>query len=166
MVLLEDLWQPAQATGLTFDAWGTLRTFGDVELHLLVLFQALVPLALDGAVVHEHIGAVLLGDETVPLLGVEPLHRASSHRRSPPFLAGPNLAAVRRPRLHGRRGNCFETATMLNPLTHYKAFRAAGFMAPAALKCTNRRRSRRSPVEQRRPSCREMGGDKGVLSPP
>ncbi len=28
----------------------------------------------------------------VPLRGVEPLHRASSHRRSPPFLAGANLA--------------------------------------------------------------------------
>src|SRR6266540_7323135 len=82
MVLLEDLWQPAQATGLTFDAWGTLRTFGDVELHLLVLFQALVPLALDRTVVHEHIGAVLLGDETVALLGVEPLHGTRRHSES------------------------------------------------------------------------------------
>jgi hypothetical protein len=48
---------------------GALRTPGDIELDLLVLLEAPVPLTLDGAEVDEHIKAVVLGDEAVPLSG-------------------------------------------------------------------------------------------------
>src|SRR6266540_1742193 len=61
---------------------GTLRSLGDVELDLLVLVQVLVALARDRAEVHEHVGAVLLGDEAEPLLGAEPLHSSSCHCNS------------------------------------------------------------------------------------
>src|SRR3954469_12934992 len=65
------------ANVLRLRALGTLR---DVELDLLVLVQGLVPLALDGRVVHEDVvAAVLLCDEAEALLGVEPLHGALSH---------------------------------------------------------------------------------------
>jgi hypothetical protein len=64
-----------------------LRPFGDVELHLLVRFEALGPFALDCTVVYVHVGAVLLDDETVALLGAEPLHDAGCRDDSPPCFA-------------------------------------------------------------------------------
>src|SRR3989449_1410894 len=64
----------------------TLRTLLHVELHLLSLLQGPVTGSLDGGVVHEHISAVLLGDEPVTLLGVEPLHGAGRHGGGPPSL--------------------------------------------------------------------------------
>ena len=49
-------------------------------LNPLVLLKAAVTVSLDGGVMNEDvIGAVIRGDETVPLVGVEPLHSALSH---------------------------------------------------------------------------------------
>src|SRR4029453_17468198 len=61
---------------------GALRALRHVELDLLVLLQVLVALAGDRAEVHEHVGAVRLGDEAEALLGAEPLHGSSCHCNS------------------------------------------------------------------------------------
>src|SRR5262249_51710141 len=58
---------------------------GDLELDPVALDQALEALSLDGAEVHEHVLAVLLGDEAVPLRVVEPLHVTLSHLLLPSF---------------------------------------------------------------------------------
>src|SRR5512139_1836735 len=47
---------------------------GDLELDLLTLVEGLEALTLDLAEVDEHVVAVLLGDEAIALVGVEPLH--------------------------------------------------------------------------------------------
>src|SRR6516165_6732940 len=64
-----------------------LRALGPLAgrvLHPLVLLKAAVTVNLDGGVVNEDvIGAVVGGDETVPLVGVEPFHSALSHVPSP-----------------------------------------------------------------------------------
>src|SRR5690349_4596677 len=65
---------------------GSLLSLRNLEFDLLVLFEVAISLSLDGRVVHEHVGAILLGDEAIPLLGAEPLHGASCHKQSPPFL--------------------------------------------------------------------------------
>jgi hypothetical protein len=57
----------------------SLRAFGslnDVELDLVAFFEALIALALDGAVVHEDVGATLAAEESVSLCVVEPLYGA------------------------------------------------------------------------------------------
>src|SRR4029453_19642285 len=51
----------------------------DLELDPIPLGQALEALSLNGAEVHEHVLATLLGDEAVPLRVVEPLDRTLSH---------------------------------------------------------------------------------------
>jgi len=61
---------------------GGLETLGapaHLEFDLVALGQALETRSLNGAEVHEHVLAVLLGDETEPLRIVEPLHAALSH---------------------------------------------------------------------------------------
>src|SRR6185437_1441205 len=59
-----------------------LRALLDLVADLLAFGQLPVALAVDRAVVHEDVLlAVVLGDEPVALLGVEPLHRAGSHAR-------------------------------------------------------------------------------------
>src|SRR5215217_6466086 len=56
---------------------GTLRALHDVELHRVTLGQALEAVALDGAVVHEAILAVVVGRDEAEALGVvEPLDLA------------------------------------------------------------------------------------------
>jgi hypothetical protein len=53
-------------------------------LNPLVLLKAAVTVSLDGGVMNEDvISAIVWGDETVPLVGVEPLHSALSHVPSP-----------------------------------------------------------------------------------
>src|SRR2546423_7160873 len=76
---------------------GTLLSLGHVELDLLVLLEVPVARPLNGGEVHEHVRSALLGDEAVPLLGVEPLHDAGCHTAIPSFPGRPGLAA-RRPR--------------------------------------------------------------------
>src|SRR5262244_2809585 len=56
-----------------------LRAPAHLELDPITLGQALEARSLNGAEVHEHILATLLGDETEPLRIVEPLHAALSH---------------------------------------------------------------------------------------
>src|SRR5690242_19888099 len=66
-------------------------------LDPLVFLEAAVAVSLDGGVVDEDIGsAVVGGDETIALVGVEPLHCALSHYFSPETIfgaacAGPGL---------------------------------------------------------------------------
>src|SRR5437764_7439091 len=76
---------------------GALLPLRDLEFDLLVFLEVPVARALDGRVVHEHVRSTLLGDEAVALLGAEPLHGASCHKRSPPFLAHPSLHRDRGP---------------------------------------------------------------------
>ncbi len=54
----------------------TFLTLDNVELHIVSLLQALVPVKLDGAVMHENIRAVVAPDEPVALCVVKPLHLA------------------------------------------------------------------------------------------
>src|SRR4051794_25415993 len=59
-----------------------LRALGaldDLEADPLALFEALVPVHLDGRVVDEDVLAAVDGDEAEALLGVEPLHGALCH---------------------------------------------------------------------------------------
>src|SRR5579871_2416692 len=57
-----------------------LGALGGGELDPLVVQEAAVTISLDGGVVNEDIGgAVVGGDETIALVGVEPLHCALSH---------------------------------------------------------------------------------------
>src|SRR5262245_34567935 len=76
----------------------SLGALGDLELDLVSLSQALEPLGLDGAEVHEYVLAILLGDEAVPLRVVEPLHAALSHLCLPLLL---RLCASVMPHHHG-----------------------------------------------------------------
>src|SRR5215218_1556734 len=66
------------------DGLGALLTLGDVELDRLALVQGAI--VLDGAGVHEHVGAGLGLDEAVALVGVEPLDGSTSHAACPPLL--------------------------------------------------------------------------------
>ena len=56
-----------------------LRSFGpldDVELNLIALFEALVPLALDGTVVNEDVSPTVAAEEAVALCIVKPFYGA------------------------------------------------------------------------------------------
>src|SRR4029079_11418031 len=75
---------------------GTLLPLGHVELDLLVLLEVPVAGSRDRREVDEHVRSALLGDEAVPLLGVEPLQHAGCHTAIPSFPGPPGLA-VRRP---------------------------------------------------------------------
>ena len=59
-----------------------LAALGHVELDALTLFQRTVTVALDGAEVHEDVGATIARDEPIPLLIVEPLDGAGSQDRA------------------------------------------------------------------------------------
>lgn len=75
--VLEDL---VSADHVDVGGLGALGALDNLELHAVVLVEALEARALDGAEVREHVGgAVLGGDEAEALFGVEPLHDASSH---------------------------------------------------------------------------------------
>src|SRR6516162_7319086 len=79
--------QPIRPNGLErVDLLG-LRALGPPAgrvLNPLVLLKAAVAVSLDGGVVNEDVsGAVVGGDEPVPLVGVEPFHSALSHVPSP-----------------------------------------------------------------------------------
>jgi hypothetical protein len=57
----------------------SLRALGsldDVELHLIALFETLVALALDGAVVNEDVGSSVAAEEAIALCVIEPLYGA------------------------------------------------------------------------------------------
>src|SRR6266542_636295 len=62
---------------------GALLTLGYLELHALALFQGLVTVHLDRAVVDENVRATVDRDEAVSLLRVEPLDGALSHSFTP-----------------------------------------------------------------------------------
>src|SRR3954464_9471585 len=69
-----------------------------LELDPLVLLQAAVAAGLDRGEVHEHVGATpILADETVALVGVEPLHGSLCHCCSPS--SGEDLLVQARSRL-------------------------------------------------------------------
>ena len=59
---------------------GALLALGDFEAHALVLIQGAEAAALNGSVVDEEISTALVGgDESETLFGVEPLDGALSH---------------------------------------------------------------------------------------
>src|SRR5579884_3641686 len=60
----------------------TLRALVDFELHLLVLLEVAITVALDRTEVYEDVRPALLGDETVSLLRVEPFHGSNGHKQS------------------------------------------------------------------------------------
>jgi len=82
-----------------------LRALGPPDgrvLNSLVFLKAAVTVSLDGGVVNEDVvSAVVRGDKTVPLVGVEPLHSALSHV---PSLGGTIFGTRARPGLV--RTNC------------------------------------------------------------
>jgi hypothetical protein len=53
----------------------TLLTFGDFELDLITLLQALVSLGCNRAVVNENVGTICASDEPVTFRIIEPFHR-------------------------------------------------------------------------------------------
>ena len=55
---------------------GTLASLNDVEFNLVALFEALIALALDGAVVNEDVSPALAAEEAVTLCVIEPLDGA------------------------------------------------------------------------------------------
>jgi hypothetical protein len=52
----------------------TLLALDDIELDVVALFQALVPIHLDRAVVDKYIGSVVTSDKPVPFRVIEPLY--------------------------------------------------------------------------------------------
>ena len=77
-----------------------LRALGPPDgrvLNSLVFLKAAVTVSLDGGVVNEDVaGAIVRGDKTVPLVGVEPLHGALSHVSSPGgMIVGPRVRVTR-----------------------------------------------------------------------
>jgi hypothetical protein len=56
---------------------GALTPLDDVKLNLITLFEALISLALDGAIVNKDVRPALAAEETVTLRVVEPLYSAS-----------------------------------------------------------------------------------------
>src|SRR5581483_9991444 len=76
---------------------GALRTLGCLELHLRVLREGLVALAEDRAVVNEQVlAAFIRGDESVPLVGVEPLDGSGCHRKNTSSTAQERAEEARR----------------------------------------------------------------------
>jgi len=55
---------------------GTLCPLDDVELDLIALFEALIALALDRAVMNEDVRPAVAAEEAIALCVVEPLHSA------------------------------------------------------------------------------------------
>jgi hypothetical protein len=55
---------------------GTFTSLDDVEFNLVALFEALVALALNGAVVYENVCPALTAEEAVTFCVVEPLDGA------------------------------------------------------------------------------------------
>ncbi len=68
-----------------FVGLGTFVSLHDLELDVVAFLQALVTIALDGAVVHEDIRTVFAADESVALGVIEPLDLSFvlSHRPPP-----------------------------------------------------------------------------------
>ena len=69
--LVINFFEPRDLIGL-----GALTALNDVEFHLIALFEALVALALDGAVVNKDVSPAFATEEAVALCIVEPLYRA------------------------------------------------------------------------------------------
>jgi hypothetical protein len=55
---------------------GTFRSLDDVEFNLVAFFEALIALALNGAVMYEDVRSALTAKEAVTLCVVEPLYCA------------------------------------------------------------------------------------------
>src|SRR5206468_5711207 len=74
-----------------------LGTGAHLEDDLLTLGQHLVPVHVDGGVVHENVlPATVHGDEAVALLRVEPFDDTAGHARVAPCSIGPRIRADRR----------------------------------------------------------------------
>src|SRR5690349_4014967 len=88
-----------RSDGLDVLGLGTLGTRAGGELHPLVFLEATVTVSLNNGVVDKDvICSVIRGDETIALVGVEPLHCTLSH-----FALSPTLNDVR-VHVYGARG--------------------------------------------------------------
>src|SRR5689334_9053754 len=80
-----------RSDGLDVLGLGTLGARAGGELHPLVFLEATVTVSLNNGVVNEDVACtVIWGDETIALVGVEPLHCTLSH-----FALSPTLNDVR-----------------------------------------------------------------------
>src|SRR5690348_17867476 len=80
-----------RSDGLDVLGLGTLGARAGGELHPLVFLEATVTVSLNNGVVNEDVTCtVIWGDETIALVGVEPLHCTLSH-----FALSPTLNDVR-----------------------------------------------------------------------
>jgi hypothetical protein len=66
-----NFFEPRDLIGL-----GTFGSLNDVEFNLITFFEALVALALNGAVVYEDVCPALTAEEAVTFCVVEPLYGA------------------------------------------------------------------------------------------
>src|SRR5436190_20591375 len=78
-----------------------LRPFDDVELHGLAFGQCSIAVSSDRAVVDEDIIAIRAGDEAIPLLVAEPLHRSLAQPVPPCTTPDPSTPSGRRERSMG-----------------------------------------------------------------
>src|SRR5690606_20598199 len=84
----------------------TLRPVLRLVLHLLPLSEGPEPLTLDCRVVNEHVPAIRVGDEPVPLRVVEPLHLSNRHPYSLLSSARVRHPSVVAPRTRRMRASC------------------------------------------------------------
>ena len=81
---LSDFFQPSYLVCLR-----SFLSLNDVKFDIVAFFQALIPVDLDRAVMHENIRPVVTPDKSIPLGVVKPLHLALilSHVRLPFLIA-------------------------------------------------------------------------------
>ena len=69
--IVTNFFEPRYLIGL-----GALAALNDVKFHLIALFEALIALALDGAVVNEDVSPALAAEEAVSFCVVKPFDGA------------------------------------------------------------------------------------------
>ena len=95
---------PANASGFhDIVSPRTLCVIKQLELNRLPLRKSLEALSLNGAMMDEHVVAVLNGDKAVALLIAEPFNDSGWHLLSPPFRVLKNRKETRPPALLGPR---------------------------------------------------------------
>ena len=66
----------------------TLRTVGNLKLHLITFGKGFKSLPINGGEVNKNVLSVLPGNESESLLFIEPFHSTFGHSNSPPFFSG------------------------------------------------------------------------------
>jgi hypothetical protein len=95
----------------------SLRPFwslNDLELHTVALIQRAKPAALNGRVMDKYVGAIVLGNESIPLLIVEPFDGTSCHVEHPPDMDEVFAALAARRRLKTALASVYPYAVPFN----------------------------------------------------